>query len=158
MAQSVSNKVETKHQASEQQKSHQHPAAIELMVYKTPTCGCCSKWIDHLEQQDLKTQSKDLQDLSMIKAKFGIKPNMRSCHTGVSKDGYIFEGHVPAKFIKQFLAHPPANAIGLSVPAMPIGSPGMEMNNQFMPYHIMVLFKDGSHQVYASVRSLEEQF
>ncbi|OUS30708.1 hypothetical protein A9Q98_04165 [Thalassotalea sp. 42_200_T64] len=132
--------------------------AITLNVYKSPTCGCCSKWIDHIEQHGLQSTAHDTQQLSVLKGKYKIPHNARSCHTAVSKDGYVFEGHVPAKFILQFLENPPAGAIGLTVPAMPLGSPGMEVDDKFMPYQIILLSHNGQHQVYQMVNSYEEQF
>lgn len=129
-----------------------------LDVYKSPTCGCCGKWIDHIHQHGLQTNVHNTQELSAIKNKFAIAPNFRSCHTAVSENGYIFEGHVPAKFIHKFLAEKHVNVIGLSVPSMPLGSPGMEMDNQFMPYKVLLLHKDGSYSVYQEVNSYEEQF
>jgi len=133
---------------------------LGLLVYKTPTCGCCKKWISHLEEQGVFTHAKDFSDLGFVKNKFGIKPNYRSCHTAVSKDGFAFEGHVPAKFIKKFLKDKSKypNAIGLSVPAMPVGSPGMEVGDRFMPYQVLLLLKDGTSEVYAKVNHYEEQF
>ena len=95
---------------------------------------------------------KDHQNLQKVKDQFSIKPKYQSCHTAVSKDGYIFEGHIPSKFIKQFLANPEADAIGLTVPGMPLGSPGMEVEGRFTPYDVLVLYKDGSSKVYAEVR------
>ena len=86
-----------------------------------------------------------------IKQKFNIKSEYRSCHTAVSEDGYIFEGHVPSKYIAQFLSEKNTNAIGLSVPGMPIGSPGMEVGDRFMPYKVLILFKDGTSEVYAEI-------
>ena len=86
-----------------------------------------------------------------IKQMYNIKPKYRSCHTGVSTDGYIFEGHIPSKYITQFLSEDHPNAIGLSVPGMPLGSPGMEVENRFMPYEVLILFKDGTNAVYAQV-------
>ena len=76
----------------------------------------------------------------------------RSCHTGVSEDGYIFEGHIPSQYIAQFLSEDHPNAIGLSVPGMPVGSPGMEIGNRFMPYDVLILYKDGTSRVFAEVR------
>ena len=75
-----------------------------LIVHKTPTCGCCKKWMKHLESQDFEMSPEDHQNLLPIKEKFGIKPEYRSCHTAVSKEGYVFEGHIPGKYISQFLA------------------------------------------------------
>ena len=127
---------------------------FSLLVHKTPTCGCCKKWVKHLEANSFLTMIKDHQNLQQVKDQYSIKPKYQSCHTAVSQDGYIFEGHIPSKFIKQFLANPEADAIGLSVPGMPLGSPGMEVEGRFMPYDVLVLYKDGSSKVYAEVRKL----
>ena len=125
---------------------------FSLLVHKTPTCGCCKKWVKHLEANNFSTMIKDHQNLQKVKEQHSIKPKYQSCHTAVSQDGYVFEGHIPSKFIKQFLANPEANAIGLSVPGMPLESPGMEVEGRFMPYDVLVLFQDGSSKVYAEVR------
>ena len=124
----------------------------QLLIHKTPTCGCCKKWIKHLEEDGFLTLSEDHKSLQEIKEKYNIKPKYRSCHTGVSKEGYIFEGHIPSKYISQFLSEKNPNAIGLSVPGMPLGSPGMEIEGMFTPYNVLILFKDGSSKVYAEVR------
>ena len=125
---------------------------FSLLVHKTPTCGCCKKWVKHLEANSFSTMIKDHQNLQKVKEQHSIKPKYQSCHTAVSQDGYIFEGHIPSKFIKQFLANPEADAIGLAVPGMPLGSPGMEVEGRFMPYDVLVLYKDGSSKVYAEVK------
>ena len=125
---------------------------FSLLVHKTPTCGCCKKWVKHLEDNSFSMMIKDHQNLQKIKTKYSIKPKYQSCHTAVSKEGYIFEGHIPSKFIKNFLADPEPNAIGLSVPGMPLGSPGMEVEGRFMPYDVLVLYKDGSSKVYAEIK------
>lgn len=125
---------------------------VSLLVHKTPTCGCCKMWIKHLEGNGLTISVEDHSNLQEIKVKYDIKPEYRSCHTGVSKDGYIFEGHIPSKYITQFLSEEHPNAIGLSVPAMPLGSPGMEVEGMFTPYDVLILFKDGTSKVYAEVR------
>ena len=140
------------------QKSNAEVKPVELLVYKTPTCGCCKKWISHIEDEGIIADSKDFQNISSLKTRFGIEPNYRSCHTAVTKNGFVFEGHVPAKFIKQFLSEKHDNAIGLSVPAMPIGSPGMEVGDRFMPYNVLILFKDGNSKVYAKLNTYDEQF
>ena len=125
---------------------------FSLLVHKTPTCGCCKKWVKHLEANNFSTMIKDHQNLQKVKEQHSIKPKYQSCHTAVSQDGYVFEGHIPSKFIKQFLANPEADAIGLTVPGMPLGSPGMEVEGRFTPYDVLVLYKDGSTKVYAEVR------
>lgn len=123
-----------------------------LTVHKTPTCGCCKMWMKHAEENGLTVYGQDHENLMKIKEKYNIEPQYRSCHTTVSSEGFIFEGHIPSKFIKKFLSENHPNAIGLSVPGMPLGSPGMEYNNQFMPYDVLILFKDGTSKVYAEVR------
>jgi hypothetical protein len=139
--------------------SQAQPGPLQtLTVYKTPTCGCCKKWLSHLLAQGVAAQGQELASLSALKSRHGIAPHYRSCHTALSHDGWVFEGHVPAKFIQQFLANPDTNAIGLSVPAMPLGSPGMEIDERFTPYQILLLMKDGSHQVYAQINTYKEQF
>ena len=123
-----------------------------LIVHKTPTCGCCKKWIKHLKENGFNTNPQDHQNLNDIKDMHNIEPQYRSCHTAVSSDGFIFEGHIPSKYITQFLSENHDDAIGLSVPGMPLGSPGMEFDNRFMPYDVLILYKDGSSKVYAEVR------
>ena len=133
--------------------------AVVLDVYKSPSCGCCKKWLAHLAENNFHSKVFDRQDLSTIKQQKGIKANYRSCHTAVSKDGFVFEGHVPAKYIQQFLAgQHAADIIGLSVPAMPLGSPGMEVDDKFMPYQILLLKRDGTSEVYARITAYAEQF
>ena len=123
-----------------------------LLVHKTPTCGCCKMWMNHAEKNGFTAYGQDHQNLMDIKEKYNIEPQYRSCHTAVSSDGFIFEGHIPSKYIKQFLSEDHPEAIGLSVPGMPLGSPGMEVEDRFMPYDVMILFKDGTSKIYAEVR------
>jgi hypothetical protein len=135
------------------------PQPIILDVYKSPTCGCCKKWISHIDDNGFQSKVHNRNDVSSIKQKRGIEPRYRSCHTAISKDGYAFEGHVPAKFIQQFLNEKhDDNVIGLSVPAMPLGSPGMEVGDKFHPYKVLLLKSDGSYEVYSEVHTYEEQF
>ena len=138
--------------SSSEQEYSSSQNKFSLLVHKTPTCGCCKKWVNHLEANNFSTMIKDHQNLQKVKEQHSIKPKYQSCHTAVSQDGYVFEGHIPSKFIKQFLANPEADAIGLAVPGMPLGSPGMEVEGRFMPYDVLVLYKDGSSKVYAEVR------
>lgn len=133
-------------------------ARIGLDVYKSPTCGCCASWIEHVEEHAFIAKTIHPADLSLEKSQRGIQPMYRSCHTAVSAEGFVFEGHVPAKYITQFLTEKPQDAIGLSVPGMPAGSPGMEMGDMFTPYPVLLLKKDGSSEVYGQVNSLGEQY
>ncbi len=138
--------------------AEQSSPAIAMDLYKSPTCGCCGKWADHAEDRGFSLTTHHPEDLSKLKAERGIAPQYQSCHTVVSADDYIFEGHVPARFIHQFLTAPPADAIGLAVPAMPMGSPGMEMGDRFSPYQVLLLKRDGSAEVYAEVSTPLEQY
>ncbi|MFY0699203.1 MAG: DUF411 domain-containing protein [Bermanella sp.] len=143
--------------ASLEKKTSNTQSTETMVVYKSPTCGCCKKWIDHLEDSGLSTTTEHPTNLPKLKEQLGISPQFRSCHTGVSKQGYVFEGHIPARYIHQFLSNPLDNALGLSVPGMPVGSPGMEVKNKFMPYHILVLTKDGSSEVFAIINDASQQ-
>jgi len=128
-----------------------------LGVYKNPSCGCCAGWLEHMDKHGFSTEVHHPQDLNAKKTSLGIKPVHQSCHTTVSAEGYVFEGHVPAKYVEQFLTQKPAGALGLAVPGMPLGSPGMEAGGKFTPYDILLLKKDGSSEIYASVKSLADQ-
>ncbi len=96
----------------------------EITVFKSPTCGCCSKWVDHMRDSGFDVKTHDVDDLSSIKARLGIPGNLQSCHTAVVGD-YVVEGHVPADLVKKMLKDKP-EIKGLTVPGMPMGSPGME--------------------------------
>lgn len=99
-------------------------AAEEIMVYKSPTCGCCKKWVKHLEQEGFKVTTKDVRNMNTIKKQFGVSRQFQSCHT--AKIGkYFIEGHVSASDIRKLLKEKP-DVKGLSAPGMPMGSPGME--------------------------------
>lgn len=127
-------------------------------VHKSPTCGCCTGWVEHMKENGYKTLLHHSSNLTEIKNRSGVPANARSCHTAISKEGFIFEGHIPAKFVTQFLENPPEGARGLIVPAMPIGSPGMEYNNQFMSYSVLLLNEDGSVSPYAEIDQPEDQY
>lgn len=97
-----------------------------ITVYRDAHCQCCHKWIEHLEKHQFKVIDKISNNMSQVKAKLGVPNAMASCHTAVI-DNYVIEGHVPADDIKQLLMDKPAHIKGLSVPQMPVGTPGMEM-------------------------------
>ena len=129
----------------------------EMMVFKSPDCSCCAEWVEHLNEHGIAAEPEVNDDMPGLKSMLGVPANLRSCHTGISETGFIFEGHVPARYIQQFLIDIPKNAIGLAVPAMPVGSPGMEMGDRFMPYQVLMLMQDGSTQVYADVKTPADQ-
>lgn len=122
------------------------PAADEVVVYKSPTCGCCSKWVDHLRAAGFQTTTRD-GDVDAVKDRLGVPANLRSCHTGVVA-GYVVEGHVPADVVKRLLRERPAG-VGIAVPGMPLGSPGMEASRSER-YDILLFQRNGSSRVYAS--------
>lgn len=129
-----------------------------LQVLKSPTCLCCEGWVEHVNERGFASQISHPQDLTAAKLRLGIPPLLQSCHTAVSEQGYVFEGHIPASLIHRFLAESPNDALGLTVPGMPVGSPGMEINNQFQPYDVLVMKSDGSTAVYAHVATAAEQY
>ncbi|WP_269620255.1 DUF411 domain-containing protein [Zhongshania sp. BJYM1] len=135
------------------------PAAVSALdVFKSPSCGCCGKWVDHLEEHGFTTKVYHPGDLDQKKVALGVPRNLSSCHTGVSENGYFFEGHVPASVVASFLANPPADAAGLAVPGMPVGSPGMEMGGRFTPYSVILVKNDGTTEVFARMESYNDQF
>lgn len=131
---------------------------VALKVYKSPTCGCCGKWIEHAASYGFDSEIFHPRDLNAVKAGYSIPPRFRSCHTAVSPEGYVFEGHIPAKVVRAFLDEPPVDAIGLAVPAMPVGSPGMEVDDKFMPYQVLLLKKDGAIDVFAEITAAADQY
>jgi len=131
---------------------------IAIEVFKSPSCGCCGLWVFHIEENGFDPSISNHNSLDAIKKKLNIPSKLQSCHTGVTSDGYFFEGHIPAKHITAFIANPPEGAIGLAVPGMPAGSPGMEMEGRFTPYELFLVKADGSTETFAMVSSLEEQY
>lgn len=120
--------------------------AAEITVYKSPTCGCCKDWVKHLDANGFKVKSYDVQDVYPIKIKNGITEELASCHTALV-NGYVIEGHVPAADIKRLLKERPA-VKGLTVPGMPMGSPGMEGAYKDA-YSVLTFDTFGRTQVYA---------
>ena len=116
-------------------------------IYKSPTCGCCSKWVDHLKANGFQVRAHDTQNVEAHKARLGVPAGYGSCHTA-QVGGYLVEGHVPAKEIKRLLKEKP-RARGLVVPAMPMGSPGMETGGRKDAYDVFLVNRDGSTQTYA---------
>ena len=116
-------------------------SAPEVQVYKSPTCGCCDKWVEHLRAAGFTVQAHDVADMSKIKRENGITAEIASCHTAFV-GGYVIEGHVPASDIRRLLAERPKVA-GLAVPGMPIGSPGMEGPGA-KPYEVLSFGAQGT--------------
>jgi hypothetical protein len=130
-----------------------HSEALRVDVKKTATCGCCQAWVNHLKQSGYKVTTENMAygTLASFKRKHGVGVQHQSCHTGRIA-GYTIEGHVPAREIERLLKKRP-DAIGLSVPGMPIGSPGMEVGTERDAYNVLLLKKDGSTEVFASYKA-----
>ncbi len=120
-----------------------------VVVHKEATCDCCNIWMDHLRAAGFTTEAYNYDDLAPLKAQHGIPRNLQACHTAIV-DGYIVEGHVQAQDIRRLLRERPA-ASGLSVPGMPLGTPGMGMEQGVpMARHDVYLLTDTGPVVYAS--------
>ena len=127
--------------------SAQPPKGIPITVYKSPTCGCCAKWVEHLRANGFNPTVHEMPDVSPIKVELGVTDRLRSCHTA-KVEGYVIEGHVPAEAIQKMLRDKPA-IVGLAVPGMPMGSPGME-GASASRYDIIAFRKDGQTSVFES--------
>lgn len=128
------------------------PAATPIEVWKSPTCGCCQDWIRHLEAQGFTATVYDVGNAA-ARSRLGIAARYGSCHTALV-GGYAIEGHVPAEDIRRLLATRPA-AIGLAVPGMPVGSPGMDgaiYGNRRDPYDVLLLTRGGEASVFRAYR------
>jgi hypothetical protein len=123
--------------------------AADVDVYRSEDCSCCGKWAEHLKKNGFKVRVHNMSPsrLDRIKTEARIPDQYASCHTA-KVAGYVIEGHVPAEDIKRLLTEKP-KAIGLSVPGMPIGSPGMEVGKKKEAYDVLLLKEDGSTEVYA---------
>ena len=121
--------------------------ATEVTVYKSPTCGCCNKWVEHLQANGFTVKAQNVADVMPYKSANGVPLALGSCHTA-KVDGYVIEGHVPADDIKRLLKERP-KVLGLSVPGMPIGSPGMEQGAHKEKYDVLSFDKTGQTSVYA---------
>lgn len=129
-------------------QSSQAEGKIDIVVNRSPTCSCCGKWIDHLKQNDFNVKDIVTDDVQAIKTKNGITPELASCHTAIV-NGYAIEGHVPASDIKKLLKDKP-KVVGLTVPAMPMGTPGMEMGGKKDAYQVLSFDKNSQTQVFNS--------
>lgn len=123
----------------------------QLTVWKTPTCGCCGDWVSHLRKSGFEVAINDVNDTAPIRKKFGLADKFGSCHTA-RLNGYVIEGHVPAQQLNRLLAEKPV-ALGLAVPGMPMGSPGMEVGSTRDAYSVLLVRLDGSSRIYQSYPS-----
>ena len=120
--------------------------AAQLTVLKSPYCGCCAKWIEHVQQHGFTVKVVETEDMAAVKERLGVPKRLASCHTTMA-GGYFIEGHVPAADIKRLLSQKP-KATGIAVPGMPGGSPGMETAAK-EPYATIFVRPDGTTGVFA---------
>ena len=123
-----------------------------VTVWKTPTCGCCKDWVIHLRKEGFNVVTNDVNDTAPVRQKLGLPAKFGSCHTA-QVGCYVLEGHVPAQEVKRLLREKPV-AIGLAVPGMPVGSPGMEVKGEMLgvrdAFDVVLVARDGSSRVYES--------
>lgn len=122
-----------------------------MTVYKSPSCGCCKLWIDHVKGAGFTVREVNTDDLATVKREMGLPVRLASCHTAVV-GSYVVEGHVPADDVKRLLRDRPAGTRGIAVPGMPIGSPGMEQGppSQYERYQVLAFTAAGETNVFAT--------
>ena len=119
----------------------------DVHVWKSPTCGCCTAWVDHMRKAGFVVNITEVDDTGPTRKRLGMPAKLGSCHTALV-GGYVLEGHVPADDVKRLLRNKTAG-LGLSVPGMPVGSPGMEMGPRLDPYDVLLVQRDGSTSVFS---------
>jgi hypothetical protein len=121
----------------------------EVTVYKSPTCGCCAEWVAHLRRHGFRVKTEDVADVQPVKVRHGVPGGLQSCHTALV-GGYVIEGHVPADLVERlFRQRPPV--VGLAVPGMPVGSPGMEVPGARADrYQVVTFDRSGQTAVFAT--------
>jgi hypothetical protein len=120
----------------------------QITVWKTPNCGCCKDWVAHLQGNGFQVVTHDVPDTGPVRQKLGLPARFGSCHTA-QLGVYVLEGHVPATEVRRLLREKP-KAVGLAVPGMPVGSPGMEMGDGRDAFDVVLVLSDGSSRVYQS--------
>ncbi len=131
--------------------SQKGPSSVEIVVHRSPTCSCCGKWVEHLKKNNFNIQDIVTDDVQSVKTKYGVTPELASCHTAVI-GGYVVEGHVPGEDIKTLLEKKPDIA-GITVPGMPSGTPGMEMGGKKDAYQVISFDKKNQRQIFNSYKN-----
>lgn len=121
---------------------------LPITVYKSASCGCCTEWVKHMERSGFVATIKDTEDVDAIAAQLGVPQALRACHTALA-GGYVVSGHVPGDLVRQLLRDTAGPTMGLAVPGMPAGSPGMESRRPER-YQVIAWRRDGTTRVYAS--------
>ncbi len=124
---------------------------IDIVVHRSPSCGCCEKWVEHLKQNNFKVEDIVSTDVQAVKDKYGVSKELASCHTALV-NGYVIEGHVSSADIHKLLQKKP-DVVGLTVPKMPSGTPGMEMGGRKDPYQVFTFDKKNQQQVFSDYQA-----
>lgn len=124
---------------------------VDVTVHRSPTCSCCEKWVAHMKANNFNVTDIVTDDMQSVKNKFGVSAEMASCHTAIV-NGYVVEGHVPANDIKQLLKTKPS-VVGISVPGMPTGTPGMEMGDKKDAYDVVSFDEKNQAKVFNSYKA-----
>lgn len=127
------------------------PEALKITAFRSPTCGCCGVWIEHMKANGFQVEDNITEDLEGVKREHNVPDDLASCHTAIA-NGYVIEGHIPAADVKRLLAEKP-DVAGIAVPGMPIGSPGMESGNIKEPYTVFTFDEAGQTAVFAEHHS-----
>lgn len=123
-----------------------------ITVYRSPSCGCCGVWLEHAQKHGFKVEDIKTEDMEALKQKHNVSSQLASCHTTIV-DGYVMEGHIPVDDIKRFLTEKPEGFIGLAVPGMPLGSPGMEAGDTKQPFQVLAFNQQGETEVFNEYES-----
>lgn len=124
------------------------PAGPEVQVFKSPSCGCCGSWVEHMRAAGFTVRVTEVNDTTAARKRLGLPDRYGSCHTA-TVGGYVLEGHVPAAEVKRLLASKP-KAIGLAVPGMPPSAPGMDVPGRKDPYEVLLVDTSGQSTVFAN--------
>jgi hypothetical protein len=127
-----------------QEQTALDPESITITVYHSPSCGCCGRWIEHMQAQGFQIDDQLVDNLDPIKQEYNVPSDLASCHTSVV-NGYVIEGHVPAEDVKRLLEEQP-NVVGIAVPGMPVGTPGMEVGDQREPFTVFSFDQQGNRE------------
>ena len=129
-----------------------YSGTTEMTVYRSPSCGCCGVWVEHAKKHGFKIEDIKTEEMEALTSKHNVPAELASCHTTII-DGYVMEGHIPADDIKRFLAQKPNDLIGLAVPGMPIGTPGMEARDIKQPFQVLAFNDKGEVEVFKEYQS-----
>lgn len=122
------------------------PVVKTVVAYRSPTCGCCGEWVKRMEAAGFIIEDHITEDMEAVKQRYQVPDNLISCHTAIA-DGYVIEGHVPPNDVQRLLQEEP-KVLGIAVPGMPIGSPGMESGDIREPYAVYSFTQDGHTEVF----------